>query len=167
MKRQSQKLNKIDISFYVSLAIKAVDAFIEVAGGFFMIAINHQWLNHFVKLITIPELREDPNDIVMNYLLGLSQNLSISAQHTVALFMLLHGATKIVVVVLLWKKKLWAYFPAVLIFGGFVLYEVYSYLHNDSVIVLLLIILDIAIIALILIEYKRLKLEESRDERYF
>jgi uncharacterized membrane protein len=159
MKQQSHQLNKIDISFYVGLALKAVDAFIEVVGGLFMIAINHEWLNHFVKMMTIPELREDPNDIVMNYLLGLSQNLSISAQHTVALFMLFHGTTKLVVIVLLWKKKLWAYYPAVFIFGGFVLYEIYSYLHNDSVIVLLLIILDIAIIALILIEHKRLKLE--------
>jgi uncharacterized membrane protein len=71
--------------------------------------------------------------------------------------MLLHGTTKLVVIWLLWKKKLWAYLPAVAVFGLFIAYELYSYMHSQSLLVLLIVIIDLAIVVLIILEYKRLK----------
>jgi len=162
MKKQRNNINIIDIGFYGGLAIKAVNAIIEFVGGFVMIVLNHEWLNRLIKLIAIPELIEDPNDTVMNYLTELGQNLSISSQHSVAIYMLLHGTTKLVVIWLLWKKKLWAYIPAVAVFGLFIAYELYSYTHNQSVLVLLMAIIDVAIIGLIILEYKRLKEEKGK-----
>lgn len=31
-----------------------------------MIVLSHEWLNRLIKLIALPELIEDPRDIVMN-----------------------------------------------------------------------------------------------------
>jgi uncharacterized membrane protein len=95
MKKPLKKDTIINIGFYGGLAIKAVNALIEFIGAFLLIIISHDELNRIIRLIALPELREDPNDIVMNYFITLFQNASISAQHSVAIYMLLHGTTKL------------------------------------------------------------------------
>ncbi|SHI67460.1 DUF2127 domain-containing protein [Parasporobacterium paucivorans] len=157
MNRSPEKINGLDIGFYAGLAIKAINALIEFVGGLMMIVLNHDWLNRLIRLVAIPELREDPNDFIMNYLVRLGQNLSINSQHSVAIYMLLHGITKLIVIWFLWKKKTWAYLPAVAVFGLFIAYEIYSYVHTQSPIMVPIIIIDVAIIVLIILEYIRLK----------
>lgn len=164
MKKPINKDTIINIGFYSGLAIKALNALVEFIGGLLMIVLNHEGLNRMIRLIAIPELREDPKDFIMNHLILLGQDLSISSQHSVALYMLLHGTTKLVVIGLLWKKKLWAYLPAVAVFGLFVAYEIYSYMDSRSALMLLIVVIDIAIIVLIILEYRRLK-AQRREQR--
>jgi uncharacterized membrane protein len=76
--------------------------------------------------------------------------------------MLLHGTIKLAVIWLLWKKKIWAYLPAVAVFGLFIVYEIYSYMHSNSVLMLLIIIIDAAIIAMIILEYWHLKTKKVK-----
>jgi len=147
----------IDIGFYGGLAIKAINAVMEVLGGVILMLITPDGLSQMIRQIALPELSEDPTDPVMNYLLGICQNFSSSTQASIAIYMLLHGATKIAIIWLLWKKILWAYPLAMGIFGLFIGYEVYGYLHSQSLLVLIIIMLDAAILTLIIIEYIRLK----------
>lgn len=163
MKKSLNKDTIINVGFYGGLAIKAVNALIEFIGGLLMIIVSHDWLNRLIRLITLPELREDPKDFVMNYFITLGQNLSISSQHSVAIYMLLHGTTKLAVIWLLWKKKMWAYPLAVFVFGLFIAYEIYSYMHSQSVLMLLIVIIDATIIVMIILEYKRLKTEKGKN----
>lgn len=163
MNKPFNKDTMINIGFYSGLGIKAVNALLEFIYGILMIILNHESLNRLIKLIAIPELREDPNDFIMNCLIMLGKNLSISSQHSVAIYFLLHSTAKLVVIWLLWKKKLWAYLPAVAVFGFFVVYEIYNYLHSHSVLMLLIIFIDIGIIVLIIIEYKHMKAEKSKE----
>jgi len=164
MKKSLNKDTIINIGFYGGLAIKAVSALIEFIGGFLMIILSYGQLNRLIRLIALPKLREDPEDIVMNYFITFAQNFSLRSQHWVAIYMLLHGTTKLAVIWLLWKKKLWAYPPAVFVFGMFVTYETYSYMHSQSMIMLLIIVLDIAIIVLIILEYISLKTEKVKND---
>lgn len=162
MKKTLSKNNMIDIGFYLGLFIKAVNAIFEFVGGILMITLNHERLNRLIKLVAIPELREDPKDFLMNYLITLGRNLSIGSQHSIAVYMLLHGGIKLAVIWLLWKKKIWAYLPAVAVFGIFIVYEIYSYMHTNSVLMLLIILIDAAIIAMIILEYRHLKAEKAK-----
>jgi uncharacterized membrane protein len=164
MKKPLNKDTIINIGFYGGLAVKALNALIEFIGGFLLIVISHDELNRLIRLIALPELKEDPNDIVMNYFITLCQNSSINAQHSVAIYMLLHGITKLAMVWLLVKKKLWAYPLAMVVFGLFITYEIYSYMHSHSVLVLLIVIIDAAIIFMIILEYIRLKKEKTKKE---
>lgn len=164
MKRQFNKDTIINIGFYGSLTIKAIDATLESIGGLLLLAISHSQLDRLIHLIVLPELSEDPKDRIMNYFIALGQNFSISSQYTVAVYLLLHGATKLVVIWLLLKKKLWAYPLAVLVFGLFIAYEIYSYMHNLSAILLLVIVLDAAMIIMIILEYKSLKAENMKKK---
>ncbi|MGB5823927.1 MAG: DUF2127 domain-containing protein [Proteocatella sp.] len=158
MKKSMSKSSIINIGFYGGLVIKAINGFIEFVGGILMLILSHEGLNSIIRLITLPELTEDPDDAIMNYLVTLGQNFSINSQHSVAFYMLFHGATKLIVIWLLLKKKLWAYPLAVVIFGFFIAYEIYSYMHSHSVFVLSIIVIDIAIVAMIALEYKTLKM---------
>lgn len=162
MKKSLNKDTIINIGFYGGLTIKAVDALIEFIGGFLLMILSHDWLNRLIQIVALPELREDPKDIVMNYFITLGQNFSISSQHSVAIYMLLHGTTKLAVIWLLLKKKLWAYPLSVVVFELFIVYEIYSYIHSLSVLLLLLIIIDIGMIVMIILEYKRLKTEKAK-----
>jgi uncharacterized membrane protein len=161
MKKRLSKENIIDIGFYGGLFIKAVNALIEFVGGILMITLNHERLNRLIKIVALPELREDPKDFLMNYLITIGHNLSMSSQHSIAVYMLLHGTIKLAVIWLLWKKKIWAYLPAVAVFGLFIIYEIYSYMHSNSVLMLLIILIDAAIIAMIILEYRHLKTKKS------
>jgi uncharacterized membrane protein len=162
MKKSLNKDTIINIGFYGGMFIKAVNALIEFLGGILMIALNHESLYSLIELIALPELRQDPNDVLMNYLITVGNNLSIGSQHSIAVYMLLHGSIKMVVIYLLWNKKIWAYKPAVAVFGLFIAYEVYSYLNSSSLLMLFIIIIDAAIIALIILEYKHLKAEKTK-----
>lgn len=162
MRKSINKDTIINIGFYASLVIKAIDAMIEFIGGILLLILSHEWLNRLIHFVSIPELREDPKDRIINYFIMLGRNFSISSQYTVAIYLLLHGATKLTVIWLLLKKKLWAFPLAVLVFGLFIAYEVYSYLHSQSIILLLFIIIDLAMIIMIILEYKRLKSEQAK-----
>lgn len=160
MKKSLNKDTIINIGFYSILVIKAVTALIEFISGLLLMILSHEWLNRLIQIIALPELREDPKDIVMNYFIILGQNFSISSQHAAAIYMLLHGTTKLAVIWLLLKKKLWVYPLSVVVFGLFIIYEIYSYMHSQSALLLLLIIIDAAVIAMIILEYKHLKTEK-------
>ncbi|MEW9124925.1 MAG: DUF2127 domain-containing protein [Thermotaleaceae bacterium] len=162
MKKLLKRDNIINIGFYGGLVIKAINALIEFIGGFLMIIVSHDWINRLIQLIALPELQEDPKDIVMNYIITLGENLSISSQHSIAIYMLLHGSTKLAVIWLLWKKKMWAYPFAVVVFGLFIAYGIYSYLHNHSLLMLLIIIIDVAIVVMIILEFKRLEMGKMK-----
>lgn len=162
MKKTISKDSVVNIGFYGGLVIKAVSSFVELIGGILMILLSHDWLNHLIIMISISELSEDPKDVVMNGLIRLGQDLSISSQHSVAAYLMMHGITKLSVIILLLKKKLWAYPLAVGVFGIFIIYEVYSYLHNRSVLLLMNVIVDIAIVVMVILEYKHLKVDEVK-----
>jgi uncharacterized membrane protein len=141
--------------------MKAVDAAIEFAGGFLLGILNHDWLHQLIVSWALPELYEDPNDSVMNYFLTLGQNFSITTQHSVAFYLMLHGGLKLIVVWLLWKKKLWSYLPAVGVFSVLIIYEIYKFIHTFSIALLIFIILDITLNIFIILEYKELKAEKK------
>lgn len=157
MKRKLTRNNLIDIGFYGGLALKGINAQLEIIGGLFLAVLTPDGLSHLIRKIALPELAEDPADPILNYLIRICQNISASTQDTVAIYMLLHGATKFAVIWLLWKKILWAYPLAMVIFALFIGYETYGYLHSQSWLILLIIILDAAILVLIVLEYLRLR----------
>jgi len=147
----------INIGFYGGLVIKAVNALLEIMGGIMISILSNEWLDRFIWSFALPELTKDPDDPLMNYLITLSQNFSSSSQHWIAIYMILHGVTKLAIILLLWKQKLWAFPLAVAVFGVFISYEIYSYLHSHSLLMLLIVIFDVAIIIVIILEYIRLR----------
>jgi uncharacterized membrane protein len=71
----------IHLVFETSLIFKGLFALLEIIGGIAAYWVSQHALLDLVEAITQAELREDPRDLVANYLLHLAQNLSIGEQH--------------------------------------------------------------------------------------
>lgn len=146
-------------SFKIGLLLKGIDSILEIIGGILLIFMNKYRMNRIIVLLTQHELLEDPKDVIANYMIRLGSRFSISSQHFGVLYLMSHGLIKLVLVILLWQKKIWAYFLTIISLILFVFYQVYRYTITHSVWLMALTVFDIIMIILTIIEYKRVKTE--------
>jgi len=145
----------LHLSFEIALLLKAVNGVLEIIGGTLLIFINSSSLNHLAIMLTQSELSEDPNDVIANAIMTLSQSYSVSAQNFGIFYLLSHGIIKLILVVLLWQRRLWAYPLTIIFLTLFIAYQAYRYTIDHSFMMILLTILDLVVVILTFIEYKR------------
>jgi uncharacterized membrane protein len=106
--------------------------------------------------VTRRELAVDPDDKLMNYLLTLGHAYTLDMQKFVMIYLLLHGLLKTTVLVLLVKKVRWGYPLAAAVFSFFIVYQSFSFLRGHSPFMIYQSVLDVALVVLILVEYRRM-----------
>jgi uncharacterized membrane protein len=143
--------------FNISLVIKGLISFVELIGGVIVLFISQRYVISFVYLVTQGELAEDPKDFIANYLMTSAQNFSVISQHFLALYLLIHGLIKSLLVFGLLKQKLWMYPLAFIAFSLFGLYQVFGFLSTYSIWLLVLTVLDAIIIFLMYHEFEYVK----------
>ncbi|SMC21524.1 Uncharacterized membrane protein [Clostridium acidisoli DSM 12555] len=144
-------------SFKIGILVKGIDSVLEMIGGILLIFLNPNRLNKLVTLLTQHELSEDPKDVVANFIIKLSSHFSLSGQYFGIFYLMSHGIIKLILVVMLWKRKIWAYPLTVVSLILFILYQIYRCTIMYSTGLVLLTIFDIVMIILTLIEYKSIK----------
>ena len=144
-------------SFEIALILKALNGLFEIIGGVLLIFLNPDALGRIVGALTQEELAEDSKDIIANALTQMSISFSVDAQHFGVFYLLSHGIVKLILVALLWKRKLWAYPLTIIFLLIFIIYQVYRYAVSPSLIMILLTVMDFVVIFLTFIEYKRQK----------
>lgn len=147
----------IHVGFEIGLFLKGMDGLLEIIGGVFLTFLNPERLSRLANFLTQRELSEDPNDRVANTLLTLAHSFSISTQQFGVLYLLSHGGIKLLLVLLLWRKKRWAYPLTILSLILFIAYQVYRYTFTQSPVLILLTLLDAAMIVLTYLEYQRIR----------
>jgi uncharacterized membrane protein len=151
--------------FWLGIFFKTVDGFLETAGAIALASISNKSIVHLVYAVFREELREDPHDLLANYLVVLSQHLSASEKTFAVLYLLIHGVTKLGIVSAIWWKKLWAYPLAGVVFSLFAVYQMVRFTYTHSAMMILLTAVDLVIIALLKPEYTRVSLElQQRKE---
>ena len=145
--------------FWMGIVFKAIDGFLETAGGFFLLFVSGEMMNSFAFKLLQPELAEDPNDWLANHLLVWIFHLSTDTKVFAVAYLLVHGIIKLVIVAGIWLSQLWAYWLAGVVFSLFVLYQVVYFFFTYSPMMLFLTAVDLVIIALLPPEHRRLKLE--------
>ena len=152
------------IGFEIALLIKGINGLLEIIGGILLFFITPERLNRFIIFVTKGELGKDPNDVIANWFIQLGNNFSISSQYFGIYYLMSHGIIKLVIITLLWRKKLWAYPLSVVVFIAFIAYQIYEYTISGSIFMILLTILDIIVIALTIIEYRSIKAKNEGDK---
>lgn len=147
------------IGFEIGLLLKGIHGLLEVIGGILMYFLSPARLNGLTRFLTKHELSEDPKDVVANLLIQTSAKFSISMQYFAVLYFLSHGIVKCILIFLLWKKKIWAYPLTIVVFILFIAYQIYRYTLTPSIFLIFLTILDLIMIALTIMEYKRLQIK--------
>jgi len=155
--------NLLDLSFHVGLLLKGLFAAGEVLAGIGLAFVTPDRLNRFIDWVTGGQVSEDPNDWLMNRLIEFGHSFSLSTQHFGMFYLLSHGLVKLVVIILLWKKQLWAYPLSILVFIGFIVYQMLRFTSTHSILLVLLTLLDIVMIILTVLEYRKIKAERLAE----
>jgi len=147
--------------FYIGIWIKGLDGLVETAAGIILLTVGPGFINSTVSHFVQDELAEEPHSLVANFFLK-HGNISVEAAAFTAILLLARGIIKLIVVSAVFRKKLWAYPAAIIVFGLFVIYQMYYFFQSNSLFLVLLSILDVFVIALTIHEY-RVLLRISRE----
>lgn len=140
--------------FRGGILLKGLDGAIEIVGGLALWILNPGHVIDLVHRITEHEISQTHNDFVIRHLRHAASSVSLSGEHFMAVYLFLHGVVKLVVVLALLRDKLWAYPLAIVVFGAFVIYQVYRFSDTHSIGLLVLASIDLAVTILIALEYR-------------
>lgn len=158
------KEKNIHIIFEVSLWLKGLFALSEIISGVIIYFASKQFLLGLVQWVTRAEFAEDSKDIIASYLLYSAQNLSLDVQYFTAFYLLAHGLIKLWLILGLLFKKIWYYPVAMVIFGLFIVYQLYRYNLTHSIWLILITLLDIIVIWLTWHEFRFLKSKVKQEK---
>jgi len=143
--------------FRVSLFLKGAFAISEIVGGILACVVPQQFVLNVVAVLTQAELAEDPRDLVATSLLNTAQHISAGTRYFTAAYLVSHGAIKLWLILGLLREKFGYYPTAMVIFGLFIVYQLYRFSFAHSILLLLITVLDVVIIALTWHEYRYLR----------
>jgi len=147
----------LDQSFRFSLTVKGLHALLEMILGIAILEVTPQAMNRFALTLLNPELSEDPGDFVAAHLLRTLQQFAAGGKHFASLYLLSHGLVKIVLVVALFRNKLWAYPTMIATLSAFVFYQGYRFVLTHSLFMIFLTLFDLVVIVLTWLEYGKQK----------
>ncbi len=126
MRERKSGTTLLDKAFRVSLILKGADGVLETLGGLLLLFVSPRQLGSLAHLLTQHELSEDPHDVIANALVHFAAGLSLSTTLFGAVYLLLHGLTKVVLVWAVLKDKLWAYPWMIGFLLLFIVYQLYK-----------------------------------------
>jgi uncharacterized membrane protein len=142
--------------FEISVLLKGANALLELILGGVLLFVN---VGDILQVLVQNELVEDPNDFLAIHVANFATHFSPEVQFYSALYLLAHGAIKIVLVVGLLRRYRWA-FPATLaVLSLFVAYESITFLRTHSLPLAILTVFDLVLIVLVWHEYRRMSRE--------
>ncbi len=155
----------LDKVFWVSLVLKGLDGVLEVVGGVLLLLVTPQQIGALAHFLTQHELAQDPHDLIANALLHLTDGLSSSATLFGAVYLLLHGLVKVVLVWAVLRDNLWAYPWMIGFLLIFIAYQGYQLALSYSWGLFLLTLFDIFIVVLTWREYGIHRARRERTRR--
>jgi uncharacterized membrane protein len=140
--------------FEVGVWLKGAHSVLEIVGGLLLWVVDASTITEFVVNLTADELSRNPGDLVAAYLLRWALSFSVGTKTFAAFYLLSHGLVKLVLVVGLLRRRLWAYPASLVVLGIFILYQVYRYTLTHSLALIALTVFDVVVIWLIWHEYR-------------
>lgn len=150
-------------AFEVTITIKAIDGILEIIGSFLLLfVINPVKVSNWIIGLTVHELIQDPNDVFATFMLNFASKMAIDSTSFAAMYLLIHGLVKVMMVVLLWKNKIWAYPLMITFLTSFATYQIYRYTHTHAIALVFLSVFDIITALLTWNAYQQAKLAQSK-----
>lgn len=153
-----------DKLFALGILLKGLDGVLELAAGGLLLFVAPERIHAFAVILTQPELAEDPHSFVATHILNSTAALSHHTVFFAAVYLLLHGAVKVVLVIALLMNKLWAYPWMIAVLTLFIAYQIYQMVTAPSAGLLVLTVLDVLVVILTWHEYGRQRKHSRRKE---
>lgn len=145
----------LDRTFLIGITLKGIDGVLEVIGGLLLLVVSPATIDRLTRALTQHELSEDPHDFLATHLLHAAGTLTGSSARFGAVYLLSHGAVKIVLVAALLRNNLWAYPWMIAFLLAFIVYQVYRLTFAPSIGLLLLTVFDAFVVWLTYREYSK------------
>lgn len=153
MKNVKTKDELLDVSFNTMLIFKSLFALGETLAGLVLIFIPLDLvkaaIHHVAAVLPLTSLSVLVTEA--------GQRLTSDATLFAIVYLLLHGVLKLGTLALLWKKILWSYPLSVALLVGFIIYQLFEFSQRGALSMLVLCGVDGLMIALTLLEYRKLK----------
>lgn len=143
--------------FEMSLIIKAILTSAEALTGLGLLLTPNPLVARLRYYITHYEIAEKSTDSMAKWTQMAVSQFPLSTQDFYAYYLMFHGGIKVVLVIMLWLRVLWAYPAAMVVLSGFVGYQFYEFYLTGSPMLLILASFDIFMIGMIWQEYRALK----------
>ena len=111
-------------------------------------------MSDFVDRNTRPVLEWDPDNLVAHSLRHSFGQMSTGGKMFVAMYLLGHGAIKLLMVVGLLREKRWVFPVAIVVLLGFIGFQIYRMCGHFSIGLVVFTVLDAVIAALVWNEYR-------------
>ncbi|HYX46196.1 MAG TPA: DUF2127 domain-containing protein [Sphingomicrobium sp.] len=151
---QERRIHQI---FAVSVSLKGLHALFEIVSGIALYLTSTETIVGWAVSWSNREIGEEKHDWIASHLLRFAQTFSVQQHDFFAFYLLSHGIVKIVLVYGLLKEKLWAYPASFVVFGAFIIYQLYRYSFTHEIALIALSIFDLFVIALAVHEYRLLR----------
>ncbi len=141
--------------FDLALLLKAVNGGLEILGAILILAVPPSLVLRIAAFLTGGELTQDPDDPIATAIQSAAHVLTVNAHYFVALYLVLHGAIKLLLVIGIFAKKRIAYplfIGALAIFGT---YEAYRGFVRHEILLQVLAVFDFTLLILTAYEYRR------------
>jgi len=150
--------------FEASLAIKGVLCSGETLAGIGLLLTPNNLAARLAFWLTHHNLAARPDDSMAEWTRQAVDYFPVHIQSFYGWYLLAHGGLKLTMVLMLWRKVLWAYPVAMVVLMGFVIYQLHEFMTYGSPVLLLLAIFDLFMVGLIGQEYKVLKRQVTAGE---
>jgi uncharacterized membrane protein len=144
-------------SFEVGISLKGIGALCEIAGGVALWLVNPSQMNDIVRKLGENLLADAPHHPFAVHVLNASQRMADHGTTFASLYLFSHGIVKLALVILLLLNKLWAYPLTIVVFIGFMAYQVRRFTHTHAWSLIALTIFDAVIVFLTWKEYQQQK----------
>ncbi len=148
--------------FQIGIVFKGLDGLAELIGGFLFVFFSQDDISDFVDHITRSVLQYDPDNWIASSLRHAFDHLSTGNKILVAIYLLGHGAVKLLMVVGLLREKRWVFPVACVLLLAFIGFLIYRMFGHFSIGLMIFTVLDAIIVALVWNEYRSLKKNPPR-----
>ncbi|MFT8887354.1 MAG: DUF2127 domain-containing protein [Ethanoligenens sp.] len=147
----------VDVGFRFAILGKGLSGLFEMIGSALLFFLNPTRMNRLLTFLAHRLFSTWPWQPVANILLHFGMHFSTNAQIFGILYLLSHGVIKCILMLLLWRKKLWAYPLAILSILLFMAYQIDRICIRPTVMMVALTVFDAAMIGLTVVEYRRVR----------
>jgi uncharacterized membrane protein len=163
MRIPSKKREKfLHYLFKGTVIFKGFDGVLDVISSIVLTLIPPCNKVNLLPFLARKELIEDPNDLLGNYLMNLSQSFLPSTVKFIIFYLAIHGLVKVGMALALWNDNHKLFKVAGIVLAISIGYQTYRFMHTHSIILLIATIVDILIMILLQHEYNKLVLKAVR-----
>lgn len=141
--------------FDFALILKAIGGAAEVLGALLVLFVPPALVVKIIDLVMAGELTQDPHDPVASAIHNAAQAFAVSNHLLLTLYIVFHGAIKILLVIGIFAGKRIAYplfMAALVLFGA---YEAYRGFARHELFLQILAVFDLSLLLLTAYEYRR------------